>query len=174
MRRGTIGSIRAATCIFAVSFIFVLMLASCSSAHRSKGITSLPVRSPGSVSVNGENPQALRAVAVSTEEIWVIARAKEGASPKVADSPGSGTLMAKMEEKQIPMPLQHTSVKASINGYISTVEVVQKFQNPYEQKIEAVYVFPLPHNAAVNEFLMVIGERQIRGIVREREEAERI
>jgi Ca-activated chloride channel family protein len=37
-----------------------------------------------------------------------------------------------------------------------------------------VYVFPLPENAAVNEFIMVIGERRIRGIIRERQEAERI
>ena len=42
------------------------------------------------------------------------------------------------------------------------------------EKIEAVYVFPLPQNAAVNEFVMTIGERRIRGIIREREEAERI
>jgi Ca-activated chloride channel family protein len=51
---------------------------------------------------------------------------------------------------------------------------MQQFQNPYSEKIEAVYVFPLPHNAAVNEFIMTIGERRIRGIIREREEAQRI
>jgi Ca-activated chloride channel family protein len=37
-----------------------------------------------------------------------------------------------------------------------------------------VYVFPLPQNAAINEFIMTIGERRIRGIIRERKEAERI
>src|SRR5262249_33191084 len=35
-------------------------------------------------------------------------------------------------------------------------------------------VFPLPHNAAVNEFIMTIGDRRIRGIIRERKEAEQI
>ena len=44
----------------------------------------------------------------------------------------------------------------------------QEFTNPYQKKIEAVYVFPLPHDAAVNEFIMTIGERRIRGIIRER------
>src|SRR5213075_312740 len=48
------------------------------------------------------------------------------------------------------------------------------FRNPYASKIEAVYVFPLPHNAAVNEFIMTIGDRRIRGIIRERKEAEQI
>ena len=61
-----------------------------------------------------------------------------------------------------------------IAGYIATVDVTQQFQNPYGEKIEAVYVFPLPHNAAVNEFVMTIGERHIRGIIRERQEAEQI
>src|SRR5207247_7169586 len=67
-----------------------------------------------------------------------------------------------------------TDVKASISGYIGSVEVVQQFLNPYSSKIEAVYVFPLPHNAAVNEFIMTIGDRRIRGIIRERKEAEEI
>src|SRR5438128_128324 len=43
---------------------------------------------------------------------------------------------------------------------------------PYSSKIEAVYVFPLPHDAAVSEFVMTSGERRIRGIIRERKEAE--
>jgi len=37
-----------------------------------------------------------------------------------------------------------------------------------------VYVFPLPQNAAINEFIMTLGKRRIRGIIRERKEAERI
>jgi Ca-activated chloride channel family protein len=52
--------------------------------------------------------------------------------------------------------------------------VTQQFHNPYSSKIEAVYVFPLPENAAVNEFVMTVGERKIRGIIREREQAEKI
>lgn len=72
------------------------------------------------------------------------------------------------------MPLKHTDVRASVSGFIGTVEVTQQFHNPYSSKIEAVYVFPLPHTAAVNEFIMTIGERRIRGIIRERQEAERI
>ena len=74
----------------------------------------------------------------------------------------------------IPLPLKHTDVEAVIRGYISTVGVKQRFENPFDTKIEAVYLFPLPEKAAVSEFLMVIGERTIRGIVREKEEAEQI
>ena len=34
--------------------------------------------------------------------------------------------------------------------------------------------FPLPENAAVNDFLMTIGDRTIRGVIREKEEAAKI
>lgn len=110
----------------------------------------------------------------SYDELWIIARSSDAATEQTDDTPGSGTLMAKVEEKEVPMPLKHTDVRASVSGYIGSVEVVQQFHNPYSSKIEAVYVFPLPHNSAVNEFIMTIGERRIRGIIRERKEAEGI
>ena len=52
--------------------------------------------------------------------------------------------------------------------------MTQQFQNPFDEKIEAVYMFPLPEKAAVSEFVMTIGKRRIRGILREKEEAEAI
>lgn len=109
------------------------------------------------------------------EELWVIQRAEVAPGDERADGPGCGVLKAKLaEEREIPLPLKHTDVQAAILGYIGTVDVTQQYHNPYESKIEAVYVFPLPHNAAVREFVMTIGERRIRGIIRERAEAEEI
>src|SRR5688572_23630175 len=84
------------------------------------------------------------------DELWVIARSSEPLSPTDEDSPGSGALMTEIEGKEIPMPLKHTDVRAYVSGYIGSVQVVQQFHNPYDTKIEAVYVFPLPHDAAVN------------------------
>src|SRR5262249_54101766 len=74
----------------------------------------------------------------------------------------------------LQVPLQHTDVKANVRGYLATVAVRQQFHNPYPEKIEAIYVFPLPDDAAVRDFVLVIGDRQIRGIVREKEEARAI
>ncbi|MFC1781627.1 VIT domain-containing protein [Planctomycetota bacterium] len=110
------------------------------------------------------------------DELWVIAKVDTSVPVADEDAPGCGAMMANLpqEEKEIPMPLKHTDVKGDICGYIATVEVTQKFHNPYNEKIEAVYVFPLPQNAAVNEFIMIIGDRKIRGIIREREQAEQI
>ncbi len=77
-------------------------------------------------------------------------------------------------KEDVILPLESTSVEASISGYIATVNVLQKYHNPYSDKIEAVYVFPLPQNAAVTDFVMIVGDRKIRGIIREKEEAQRI
>jgi len=122
------------------------------------------------------HPELAALGAISQDEIWVIARPETQAVPRGEDTPGSGAMLAKLphEEKEIPLPLKHTDVKGQISGYIATVEVTQQFHNPYGEKIEAVYVFPLPQNAAINEFIMTVGERRIRGIIRERQEAERI
>jgi Ca-activated chloride channel homolog len=68
-------------------------------------------------------------------------------------------------------PLKHTNVKAEISGFLSRVIVTQEFENPFKDKIEAVYTFPLPHNAAVDDMTMRVGERVVRGHIKRREEA---
>lgn len=78
------------------------------------------------------------------------------------------------EEREVPLPLRRTDVKGRVTLHVASVTVRQEYENPYDGKIEAVYVFPLPEDAAVTDFLLRIGERTIRGIVREREEARHI
>lgn len=83
-------------------------------------------------------------------------------------------ICVKRGDKNVPLPLKRTDVKAQISLYVAAVEVVQRYHNPYDEKIEAVYSFPLPEDAAVREFVLTVGDRRIRGIIREREEAKQI
>jgi Ca-activated chloride channel family protein len=69
-------------------------------------------------------------------------------------------------------PLKHTEVKAEVSGFISRVTVTQDFENPFDDKIEAVYTFPLPLSAAVDDMTMLVGERLIKGKIMRREEAQ--
>ena len=116
----------------------------------------------------------------SGEEVWIISRpAAPAADARDDDSPGTGAMVASLprrnaEPETVPLPLDHTSVRAALSGYVGTVDVTQQFENPFDEKIEAVYLFPLPEKSAVSEFVMTIGDRRIRGILREREEAEEI
>ncbi len=110
------------------------------------------------------------------EDLWIIARPAQHDSRTYSDDyPGCGALVCDTPDRgRVPVPLRHTAVNASIAGYIASVDVTQQYHNPFSHKIEAVYVFPLPENAAVTGFLMTIGDRTIRGIIREREEAQQI
>ena len=69
-------------------------------------------------------------------------------------------------------PLKHTYVRAEISGFLSRVTVTQEFENPFAEKIEAVYVFPLPQAAAVDDMTMKVGERTVKGKIMRREEAQ--
>ena len=82
-----------------------------------------------------------------------------------------GALRVNTEDGIVECPLKHTDVKASISGFIARVTVTQTFDNPFDENIEAVYVFPLPHTAAVDDMTMVIGERRIVGLIKRRDEA---
>jgi Ca-activated chloride channel family protein len=69
-------------------------------------------------------------------------------------------------------PLKHTEVKAQVSGFLSRVTVTQDFENNFTDKIEAIYTFPLPDAAAVDDLTMLIGERIIKGKIMRREEAQ--
>ncbi|MEA2204375.1 MAG: Ca-activated chloride channel [Blastocatellia bacterium] len=71
-------------------------------------------------------------------------------------------------------PLKHTNVKAEISGFLSRVTVTQEFTNPFKEKIEAVYTFPLPQNAAVDDMTMTVGDRTVRGRILRREQAQAV
>ncbi len=73
--------------------------------------------------------------------------------------------------REIGFPLQHTDVHARVAGMMATYTVEQTFANPYDEPIEAVYVFPLGDEAAVSGYRIKIGERTITGEIQKRDEA---
>ncbi len=72
-----------------------------------------------------------------------------------------------------PVPLKHTDVQATIIGPLCDVQVTQQFHHTHTRPIEAIYVFPLPEDASVTDLTLTIGERVIRGVIQEREQARR-
>lgn len=87
--------------------------------------------------------------------------------------PNAGSLQAFQDGKPTgECPLKHTSVKAEVSGFLSRVTVTQEFENPFTEKIEAFYAFPLPQSAAVDDMTMLIGDRTVKGKIMRREEAQ--
>ena len=144
---------------------------------RARGFNFRGMMSPNPVDHRAQLARYPGALPSEDEELWIIQRVTTERRTKLSnDRPGCGALLAQLpqQEKQVPVPLEHTDVNASISAYIATVDVTQKYTNPFDTKIEAVYVFPLPQNAAINEFIMTVGDRKIRGIIRDRTEAQQI
>jgi len=86
----------------------------------------------------------------------------------------NSVLYVKSSDEQQFFTLKHTQVAAKISGNLSRVEVVQSFTNPFTKPLEAVYIFPLPDEATVDEMEIKIGSITIKGDIKERSEAEEI
>lgn len=71
------------------------------------------------------------------------------------------------------LPLLQTAVRAHIDGPLASVVVTQTFRNVRAFPIEAVYSFPLPHEASVWRLEFRIGDRIVKGVIKERAAARR-
>jgi Ca-activated chloride channel homolog len=72
------------------------------------------------------------------------------------------------------VPLKHTDAAFDIRGLVASATVTQQYLNSSDSPIEAVYIFPLPYDAAVYDLEIRIGNRVIRSEIHERQEAKRI
>ncbi len=118
-------------------------------------------------------PLALGLRPLASEELLIITRSdRPSAGDESHEPPQLRAILG--QGREVPLPLLAEEMRARVAAAIASVEVEQHFHNPSTTTIEAVYVFPLPQDAAVDGFVMTIGERTIRGIIREREEAEQI
>src|SRR2546430_3411753 len=122
--------------------------------------------------------EILSIIAISAASIVSLATLRNG--PRAVDAQTQETtgslqiLDATGNPTKVKCPLKHTDVKAEISGFLSRVVVTQEFENPFKDKIEAVYTFPLPQNAAVDDMTMLVGDRTVRGKILRREEAQAV
>ena len=100
----------------------------------------------------------------------LIASAAEASAP---EAPASGTLLLQGAGEPVAAPLLATDVAIDVAGIVARTHVTQRFVNPSGDWREAVYVFPLPEDAAVDHLDIRIGARRIVGVIRERGAARR-
>lgn len=86
---------------------------------------------------------------------------------------GSGALflLAAGEIDYEAAPMLETAFDVEVGGLLAQTRLVQRFQNVSDRWVDAVYVFPLPEDAAVHELELVAGERRIRGEIQPRGQA---
>jgi Ca-activated chloride channel family protein len=95
----------------------------------------------------------------------VSARQAEGSQLQIVGKDGKVTGF---------VPLKHTGIRTEISGFVARIEVTQEFENALPAAVEAIYVFPLPHESAVDGMSMTVGAREIRAVIKERDEARKI
>ncbi len=92
----------------------------------------------------------------------------------VGDRSGSLTALDPEGKPTQAFPLKHTDVLIQVSGPLARAKVTQEFENPYSDKIEAVYTFPLPQNAAVDDMTLTVGDRVVKGKIKKKEDARAI
>jgi Ca-activated chloride channel family protein len=119
-------------------------------------------------------PFALTLLLLTAVTFQPAALAAPPAGETSGQTPGSLGIVGKDGKIQGTCPLKHTDVRAGISGFLARVTVTQTFANTATQNIEAVYTFPLPQDAAVDDMTIQIGDRTVRGLIKRREEARAI
>ncbi|HEX8764534.1 MAG TPA: VIT domain-containing protein, partial [Candidatus Acidoferrum sp.] len=104
---------------------------------------------------------------------WALGQSHDGALPPPRVGEGCLLYRSPLSGQYETVPLVHTDVALDVRGLVAAATLTQQYINNTNEPIEAVYVFPLPHDAAVYDMEIRIGNRVIRSVIKEREEAKR-
>src|SRR5436305_11549290 len=62
-----------------------------------------------------------------------------------------------------PLAMVNHRVTIAIDDQVAVTRVEQTFRNHTDRPLEATYVFPIPRGASVNQFTMLVGDKEIEG-----------
>ncbi|MGB5686551.1 MAG: marine proteobacterial sortase target protein [Candidatus Electrothrix sp.] len=80
-------------------------------------------------------------------------------------------LLPGAEGKYHPAPMLSMDVDIRVSGIVARATVKQQFTNDSDEWVEALYVFPLPDESAVDHLEMRINDRLVIGKIQKKEEA---
>ena len=130
-------------------------------------VVSMALRTTWAQEPAPDREGAAQSIAPEVADARVLAAARA-----VLTDPGDlPRLQVTVDGKKQDLPLKHTNVSAEISGLVARVEVTQTYRNPMDKPIEAIYVFPLPENSAVDDMKIRIGERLIEADIKRRDDA---
>jgi len=87
----------------------------------------------------------------------------------------AGTLIKKISgsEQYEILPNIETIVNINIDGMVSETKMEQVFINSSSDPIEAIYIYPLNHNAAINDMQFIVNNRIIESKIKEKSVAKK-
>ena len=86
----------------------------------------------------------------------------------------TGSLYFKNQDGYFPTLTQNSDYQVTVNGLLARVNFTQTFKNTTADFLEAVYVFPLIDDAAVDAMIMEVGDRRIVGKIKEKQQAQKM
>lgn len=86
---------------------------------------------------------------------------------------GAADLVVERDGELEPLPLLETAISVDVRGPLVMTRYEQRFENPYDEAIEARYLFPLGEGAAIDTMELRVGARIVVARVREKAEAVR-
>lgn len=92
----------------------------------------------------------------------------------VASNTHAAGLLTPIDGSMPPLQITDHQVRVTINNGFAVTEVDQRFFNPNDVDLEAIYTFPLPKNASLSELTLWIDGQEVVGEVVEKEKAREI
>jgi len=84
-----------------------------------------------------------------------------------------GRMAVRKGDAWLGLPLRETRYDTVVVGTVAETSVIQVFHNPLPDRLEALYNFPLPADAAVDDYWIRVDGREIRGVMKTRDDARR-
>lgn len=106
------------------------------------------------------------------EDLWIVVQPQR--SSQSSSKKDMGVSIHDTRGNTFPIDLLQTTIDSRILGCVSEVSLNHRFIHHSKAQADMIFSIILPDNAGLSDFILTIGERKIRGIVRERENAEKI
>jgi Ca-activated chloride channel family protein len=111
-------------------------------------------------------------IAIAAFFVWLQAEAFAGSAAPAQVK--TGALLLRDGDAYVEAPRLGADYDLTVSGPTVRGRVTQIFHNHTQNFVEAVYVYPLPEDGAVDTLKMVIGERIVIGEIKERKTAREI
>jgi Ca-activated chloride channel family protein len=89
-------------------------------------------------------------------------------APNEAAKRGLGVIEFAGSAWRLQLPVKSVDMTSSVADRLAHVTIKQTFTNPYNEHLEAVYIFPLAGGCAVSSFELRVADRVIKGEIQER------
>jgi Ca-activated chloride channel family protein len=112
----------------------------------------------------------LKTTLKTTFAVTALALGVLGAAPQ-AEAAGTLTPLGSASQ---PIRIVDHDVQVTINNGFAKVSVTQRFNNPNDHVLEAVYSTPVPESAALSEMEILAGETRLAGEVLPKQQAKQV